>query len=162
MGLHHFRFLMMCHYCGFFVLLLHLAGTVPNSTRHNGKKRPISPEQVIRLFGTTSSSSSSVPTSSQYYSNGTRDRAGRRSPASSPPSTTHQVRPQFLTDLLNICNWWNVCCRFIGNEIEVFQTFMSYPRELWRCREINRLRVVTVLGFVWKVAKIQVTHFGFS
>ncbi|GAB0098895.1 Whirlin [Sergentomyia squamirostris] len=67
------------------------AGTVPNSTRHNGKKRPISPEQVIRLFGTTSSSSSSVPTSSQYYSNGTRDRAGRRSPASSPPSTTHQI-----------------------------------------------------------------------
>ncbi|KAL9703303.1 hypothetical protein quinque_006821 [Culex quinquefasciatus] len=63
------------------------AGTVPNSTRHNGKKRPISPEQVIRLFNTTSSSSS-VPTS--YHSNGTRDR-GRRSPASSPPSTTHQI-----------------------------------------------------------------------
>ncbi|XP_052565094.1 uncharacterized protein LOC120415418 isoform X6 [Culex pipiens pallens] len=63
------------------------SGTVPNSTRHNGKKRPISPEQVIRLFNTTSSSSS-VPTS--YHSNGTRDR-GRRSPASSPPSTTHQI-----------------------------------------------------------------------
>ncbi|XP_021709909.1 whirlin isoform X2 [Aedes aegypti] len=63
------------------------AGTVPNSTRHNGKKRPISPEQVIRLFN-TQSSSSSVPTS--YHSNGTRDR-GRRSPASSPPSTTHQI-----------------------------------------------------------------------
>ncbi|XP_040163304.1 uncharacterized protein LOC120900409 isoform X3 [Anopheles arabiensis] len=63
------------------------AGTVPNSTRHNGKKRPISPEQVIRMFNTTSSSSS-VPTS--YHSNGTRDR-GRRSPASSPPSTTHQI-----------------------------------------------------------------------
>ncbi|XP_035792899.1 uncharacterized protein LOC118467030 isoform X5 [Anopheles albimanus] len=63
-------------------------GTVPNSTRHNGgKKRPISPEQVIRMFNTTSSSSS-VPTS--YHSNGTRDR-GRRSPASSPPSTTHQI-----------------------------------------------------------------------
>ena len=62
-------------------------GTVPNSTRHNGKKRPISPEQVIRLFN-TASSSSSVPTS--YRSNGTHDR-GRRSPASSPPSTTHQV-----------------------------------------------------------------------
>ncbi|XP_052565095.1 uncharacterized protein LOC120415418 isoform X7 [Culex pipiens pallens] len=61
--------------------------SVPNSTRHNGKKRPISPEQVIRLFNTTSSSSS-VPTS--YHSNGTRDR-GRRSPASSPPSTTHQI-----------------------------------------------------------------------
>ncbi|XP_058840636.1 whirlin isoform X8 [Topomyia yanbarensis] len=40
------------------------SGTVPNSTRHN------------------------VPTS--YHSNGTRDR-GRRSPASSPPSTTHQI-----------------------------------------------------------------------
>ncbi|XP_062711518.1 whirlin isoform X4 [Aedes albopictus] len=63
------------------------SGTVPNSTRHNGKKRPISPEQVIRLFN-TQSSSSSVPTS--YHSNGTRDR-GRRSPASSPPSTTHQI-----------------------------------------------------------------------
>ncbi|XP_058840634.1 whirlin isoform X7 [Topomyia yanbarensis] len=63
------------------------SGTVPNSTRHNGKKRPISPEQVLRMFNTTSSSSS-VPTS--YHSNGTRDR-GRRSPASSPPSTTHQI-----------------------------------------------------------------------
>uniref|UniRef100_A0A182W9K9 PDZ domain-containing protein n=1 Tax=Anopheles minimus TaxID=112268 RepID=A0A182W9K9_9DIPT len=39
------------------------------------------------MFNTTSSSSS-VPTS--YHSNGTRDR-GRRSPASSPPSTTHQI-----------------------------------------------------------------------
>ncbi|XP_055598383.1 whirlin isoform X9 [Uranotaenia lowii] len=64
------------------------AGTVPNSTRHNGKKRPISPEQVIRLFN-TASSSSSVPTS--YHSNGTRHDRGRRSPASSPPSTTHQI-----------------------------------------------------------------------
>ncbi|XP_055908099.1 whirlin isoform X6 [Eupeodes corollae] len=64
------------------------SGTVPNSTRHNGKKRPISPEQVLRMFGATTSSS--VPTS-YHYSNGTRDRSGRRSPASSPPSTTHQV-----------------------------------------------------------------------
>ncbi|XP_037047681.1 whirlin isoform X1 [Bradysia coprophila] len=64
------------------------AGTVPSSTRHNGKKQPLSPEQVIRMFGTTTSSSS-VPMSYRY-SNGTRDR-GRRSPASSPPSTTHQV-----------------------------------------------------------------------
>lgn len=64
-------------------------GTVPNSARHNGKKAPISPEQVLRLFGTTNSSS--VPTN-YHYSNGTtpRDR-GRRSPASSPPSTTHQT-----------------------------------------------------------------------
>lgn len=75
----------------------------PHSHGHHGtssmvtsnKKRPISPEQVIRLFGTTSASSSSMPTSSQqqYTSNGSRggggDR-GRRSPASSPPSMTHQ------------------------------------------------------------------------
>ncbi|XP_037904443.1 whirlin isoform X2 [Hermetia illucens] len=60
---------------------------VPNSSRHNGKKRPISPEQVLRMFGSTTSAS--VPTS-YHYSNGTRDR-GRRSPASSPPSTTHQI-----------------------------------------------------------------------
>ncbi|XP_037934479.1 protein lap4 [Teleopsis dalmanni] len=76
------------------------SGTLPNSTaatgvsgRHtmNGnKKRPISPEQVLRMFGATQSSS--VPTSSYHYSNGIRgDRTGRRSPASSPPSTTHQI-----------------------------------------------------------------------
>lgn len=70
-------------------------GSLPNrssylsdSARHNGKKRPISPEQVLRMFNTTTSSQS-VPTS-YHSSNGTRDR-GRRSPASSPPSTTHQV-----------------------------------------------------------------------
>lgn len=63
------------------------SGAVTSSARHNGKKRPISPEQVLRMFNTTTSSQS-VPTS--YHSNGTRDR-GRRSPASSPPSTTHQV-----------------------------------------------------------------------
>ncbi|XP_046807002.1 whirlin isoform X2 [Lucilia cuprina] len=78
-----------------------MSGTLPTSTaaRHglatgsaaaNGnKKRPISPEQVLRMFGATQSSS--VPTSSYHYSNGTRDRTGRRSPASSPPSTTHQI-----------------------------------------------------------------------
>ncbi|KAM7355394.1 whirlin protein dyschronic isoform 2-T7 [Cochliomyia hominivorax] len=78
-----------------------MSGTLPTSTagRHglasgsataNGnKKRPISPEQVLRMFGSTQSSS--VPTSSYHYSNGTRDRTGRRSPASSPPSTTHQI-----------------------------------------------------------------------
>lgn len=60
-----------------------------NTTRHNGKKRPISPEQVLRLFGTTTLSSST--SSGYHYSNGTKDR-GRRSPASSPPSTTHQVK----------------------------------------------------------------------
>ncbi|XP_012159965.2 whirlin isoform X2 [Ceratitis capitata] len=77
-------------------------GTLPNSTATMGgrahssmgmangnKKRPISPEQVLRMFGATQSSS--VPTSSYHYSNGTRDRTGRRSPASSPPSTTHQM-----------------------------------------------------------------------
>lgn len=62
-------------------------GALTNSSRHNGKKRPISPEQVIRMFGSTTAAS--VPTS-YHYSNGTRDRE-RRSPASSPPSTTHQV-----------------------------------------------------------------------
>lgn len=78
-----------------------MSGTLPTSTagRHgvaaNGnKKRPISPEQVLRMFGATQSSS--VPTSSYHYSNGTRDRTGRRSPASSPPSTTHQVRERII------------------------------------------------------------------
>nr|XP_017023169.1 whirlin isoform X1 [Drosophila kikkawai] len=82
------------------------AGTLPTSTAASGrsmggqqhsssngnKKRPISPEQVLRMFGATQSSS--VPTSSYHFSNGgtrDRDRTGRRSPASSPPSTTHQI-----------------------------------------------------------------------
>ncbi|XP_017011053.1 whirlin isoform X5 [Drosophila takahashii] len=82
------------------------AGTLPTSTAasaradrmgqhassNGNKKRPISPEQVLRMFGATQSSS--VPTSSYHYSNGgtrDRDRTGRRSPASSPPSTTHQI-----------------------------------------------------------------------
>lgn len=65
-------------------------GSLTNSARHNGKKRPISPEQVIRMFNTTTSSQS-VPTN-YHSSNGTRVDRGRRSPASSPPSTTHQVR----------------------------------------------------------------------
>lgn len=82
----------------------YMSGTLPTSSaaRHaistasgtgvmngNKSKRPISPEQVLRMFGATQSSS--VPTSSYHYSNGTRDRSGRRSPASSPPSTSHQV-----------------------------------------------------------------------
>lgn len=72
-----------------------VTGTVPvsssASSRHTAsKKRPISPEQVLRLFGTTTSSAS-APSNYHHYSNGgARDR-GRRSPASSPPSTTHQV-----------------------------------------------------------------------
>lgn len=58
---------------------------------HTNKKRPISPEQVIRLFGTSSTSASAAATvPTNYYRNGARDR-GRQSPASSPPSTTHQV-----------------------------------------------------------------------
>lgn len=51
-----------------------------------------------RLFGTTTASSTSMPTSSQQYtSNGSRSggggggERGRRSPASSPPSMTHQL-----------------------------------------------------------------------
>lgn len=45
----------------------------------NNKKRPISPEQVLRLFGSNNpSAKASVERS-------------RRSPASSPPSTTHQI-----------------------------------------------------------------------
>jgi hypothetical protein len=66
------------------ILIDEAAGTVPSSTRHNTKKRPISPEQVLRLFSTTVSS----PSQHHHSSNGIRD---RRSPASSPPSTTHQV-----------------------------------------------------------------------
>lgn len=75
------------------------AGALHNTSRHNGKKRPISPEQVLRMFGATTSSS--VPTS-YHYSNGTRDRGGRRSPASSPPSTTHQVCSKILISSTNV------------------------------------------------------------
>ncbi|XP_055314256.1 whirlin [Sitodiplosis mosellana] len=63
-----------------------------SSSRHASninKKRPISPEQVLRLFGTTTSSSSAP--SNYNYSNGIARERGRRSPASSPPSTTHHV-----------------------------------------------------------------------
>lgn len=66
------------------------ACNVSSSSRHNiNKKRPISPEQVLRLFGTTTSSSSAP--SNYNYSNGIARDRGRRSPASSPPSTTHHV-----------------------------------------------------------------------
>ncbi|KAI4464467.1 pdz domain containing whirlin and harmonin-related [Holotrichia oblita] len=47
----------------------------------NNKKRPISPEQVLRLFGNNSQSSNPKLN---------MERSSRRSPASSPPSTTHQ------------------------------------------------------------------------
>lgn len=69
-----------------------------SSSRHNiNKKRPISPEQVLRLFGTTTSSSSAP--SNYNYSNGVR-----RSPASSPPSTTHQVNKvkQWRSQYMNV------------------------------------------------------------
>lgn len=71
-----------------------LTASSQTSSRHSAaaaaaKKRPISPEQVLRLFGTTTSSAS-APSNYHYSNGGARDR-GRRSPASSPPSTTHQV-----------------------------------------------------------------------
>lgn len=70
-----------------------------SSSRHNiNKKRPISPEQVLRLFGTTTSSSS-APSNYNYSNGGVRDR-DRRSPASSPPSTTHQVNKVSETSLI--------------------------------------------------------------
>ncbi|KAB0798578.1 hypothetical protein PPYR_09571 [Photinus pyralis] len=58
-------------------------GSNPNFERSlaNNKKRPISPEQVLRLFGTTQNQSS----------NKLNVERPRRSPASSPASTTHQV-----------------------------------------------------------------------
>ncbi|XP_060516526.1 whirlin isoform X2 [Cylas formicarius] len=62
-------------------------GSNPNfsSTRtlssSNNKKRPISPEQVLRLFGSANHSSGSKANPERP----------RRSPASSPPSTTHQI-----------------------------------------------------------------------
>lgn len=52
-----------------------------SSTGSNNKKRPISPEQVLRLFG----SSANNPGAGKL-----NVERPRRSPASSPPSTTHQ------------------------------------------------------------------------
>lgn len=68
------------------------ACNVSTSSRHNiNKKRPISPEQVLRLFGTTTSSSSAPSNYNYAASNGIARDRGRRSPASSPPSTSHHV-----------------------------------------------------------------------
>nr|XP_022914234.1 whirlin isoform X1 [Onthophagus taurus] len=56
-------------------------GSNPNfrsTPGNNNKKRPISPEQVLRLFGNTQSNAK------------LNSERPRRSPASSPPSTTHQ------------------------------------------------------------------------
>ncbi|XP_076254993.1 whirlin protein dyschronic isoform X3 [Rhynchophorus ferrugineus] len=62
-------------------------GSNPNfsSTRtpSNNKKRPISPEQVLRLFGTANHNAT--------LSKSNPERS-RRSPVSSPPSTTHNYR----------------------------------------------------------------------
>ncbi|GJQ84098.1 hypothetical protein Trydic_g12073 [Trypoxylus dichotomus] len=59
-------------------------GSNPNfhhrGTPSNNKKRPISPEQVLRLFGNNQASNPKLNV----------ERPSRRSPASSPPSTTHQ------------------------------------------------------------------------
>ncbi|KAF5294051.1 hypothetical protein FQA39_LY13525 [Lamprigera yunnana] len=56
-------------------------GSNPNFERSlaNNKKRPISPEQVLRLFGTQNQSNNKLNVERP-----------RRSPASSPSSTTHQ------------------------------------------------------------------------
>lgn len=70
------------------------AGRTPVSS--NNKKRPISPEQVLRLFGSNNPSSSVVKTGAERP---------RRSPASSPPSTAHQVnrevnyRPAYVPNI---------------------------------------------------------------
>ncbi|KAK5645705.1 hypothetical protein RI129_004169 [Pyrocoelia pectoralis] len=58
-------------------------GSNPNFDRSlaNNKKRPISPEQVLRLFGAAQNQSN----------NKLNVERPRRSPASSPASTTHQV-----------------------------------------------------------------------
>ncbi|XP_050309092.1 whirlin isoform X2 [Anthonomus grandis grandis] len=57
-------------------------GGSSSRTPANNKKRPISPEQVLRLFGT---GNHATPKSNS-------DRS-RRSPVSSPPSATHNYRP---------------------------------------------------------------------
>ncbi|XP_064212672.1 whirlin isoform X4 [Tribolium castaneum] len=54
--------------------------TASRTTPSNNKKRPISPEQVLRLFGSNNQSNTKL-----------NPERPRRSPASSPPSTTHQV-----------------------------------------------------------------------
>ncbi|XP_063903170.1 whirlin isoform X1 [Zophobas morio] len=60
--------------------------TASRATPSNNKKRPISPEQVLRLFGSNNQSNTKL-----------NPERPRRSPASSPPSTTHQInyRPPY-------------------------------------------------------------------
>ncbi|XP_066143648.1 whirlin isoform X2 [Euwallacea fornicatus] len=63
----------------------YLGSANSRGTPSNNKKRPISPEQVLRLFGTgTGNHATGVPKSNLERS--------RRSPVSSPPSTTHNYR----------------------------------------------------------------------
>lgn len=62
--------------------------TPSSTTASNNKKRPISPEQVLRLFGNNHHFTSSSKSSAMANANVDRP---RRSPASSPPSTTHQM-----------------------------------------------------------------------
>lgn len=62
----------------------------------NNKKRPISPEQVLRLFGSNNQSNTKLNVADR----------NRRSPASSPPSTTHQTnygRSQWGPSLHELC-----------------------------------------------------------
>uniref|UniRef100_A0AAR5PV30 PDZ domain-containing protein n=3 Tax=Dendroctonus ponderosae TaxID=77166 RepID=A0AAR5PV30_DENPD len=63
-------------------------GSNPNfansRTPSNNKKRPISPEQVLRLFGTGNHAAGAQKSSTER---------SRRSPVSSPPSATHNYRP---------------------------------------------------------------------
>ncbi|XP_049822236.1 whirlin [Aethina tumida] len=62
----------------------------PSAT--NNKKRPISPEQVLRLFGTGGGGTGAGSTvGGGVKTGGGNPERPRRSPASSPPSTTHQV-----------------------------------------------------------------------
>lgn len=67
---------------GFISILGTYLGSNPNFDKSlsNNKKRAISPEQVLRLFGAQNQSNSKLNVE-----------RSRRSPASSPASTSHQV-----------------------------------------------------------------------
>ncbi|KAG6457594.1 hypothetical protein O3G_MSEX010364 [Manduca sexta] len=74
------------------------AASLRNSTNHlsatNGKKRPISPEQVLRLFGQGGAAAlgKALPPSHPPAPLPAPLTTRRHSPASSPSSTTHHVR----------------------------------------------------------------------
>ncbi|XP_026469789.1 whirlin-like [Ctenocephalides felis] len=87
--------------------------SISGSTRHAAssgsaatKKRPISPEQVLRLFGPQGTTSRT----------GTERMAGRRgpSPASSPPSTTHQVYRERPIMQQSVPNIHELCTRTVS------------------------------------------------